>query len=300
VRRYALVDVAAFRNERLVTFGFSTVSAFTLRRPGRSMRWIRDGNGGWSTEREGRTIEGRKRYVEAIVRYLQGARVSEFVPADQIETVAPLDAPRRTIEVETSDGSHHAVAFGRRLAGRVYARARSDGPDAVSYERYALADTSILEIFDSTVDDLRDRRLLRVDTGRVRKLEVVTPNLRITLVRPGGEWGFPNPALGAVDQRKARRALDATAELEYDRVLDENGAARGSYGLSDPAIRITMYGNGGELLDELVCSPRAGETDGFAVSSRSSGVVGEAGRSGVEALVDAYRDLGESAGGSNE
>jgi hypothetical protein len=298
IRRYALADLADFRNRRLVSFGLSSVSSFTLYWPGRSLSWRRSDADGWVTYRDGYTIKGRRQYVEAVVRYIQGVRVSEFVPADQVETVAPLETPEPlSATVEIADGSSRTVTFGRRLETRLYAEALYAGPEGRSTSRVALVDTTVLQIFDSTVENMRERRLLEIDESRVQKLELVTPDLQVTLVRPGREWGFPNPSLGDVDPGRVKRALAAVGGLEYDIVLDEDGARAGQYGLSNPDIRFTLYDGAGGMVDELSLVHKPDNPDLYIATSRFSGVVATVGRNRVETFVESFTDLQGSTGG---
>jgi hypothetical protein len=297
IRRYASADLSDFRNQRLVSFGLSSVSSFTLYWPGRSLSWRRSETDDWVTYRGGDTIGGRRQYVEAVVRFIQGVRVSEFVPADQVETVSPLDtAEPLSATVEINDGSSRTVTFGRRLETRLYAKARYTGPDGDSSSRVVLIDPAVLQIFDSTVENMRERRLLKIDESRVQKLELVAPDLQVTLVRPGRQWGFPNPSLGEVDQGRVKRALAAAGGLEYDIVLDEDGARAGQYGLSNPDIRFTLYDGAGGLVDELALTVKPENPGLYVTTSRFSGVVATVGANRVETLVESFTNLEGSAG----
>ncbi len=119
IRRYALAEFAEFRNKRLVYFGLPTVTSFALHWPGRTMAWQRQDNETWVTSHDGNTIVGRTRYVEAVLRYLQGMRVSEFVPDNQLPEVRPFDTPARAITVNLIDGTTQTVNIGRRLESRL-------------------------------------------------------------------------------------------------------------------------------------------------------------------------------------
>ena len=85
------------------------------------MIWDRDDNGTWFTEHNGFAIEGRTQYVEAVLRYLQGLRVSEFVPDEQVRAIAPFSTPPRSITVNLANGGEQMVTVGRRLESRIYA-----------------------------------------------------------------------------------------------------------------------------------------------------------------------------------
>jgi hypothetical protein len=282
VRRYALTEPSDFRSKRLAIFQISSVTSFTLRWPDRTMTWRRAGDG-WSTEADGREIRGRKRYVEAILRRLRGVRALEFVPEAELSNVQPFDAPPRSISVTTDDGKEATVTVGRILEGRVYAGSRL--ADEVQH-RVVLTDTTLLQIFDSTVDDLRDRRLLRFDRARLGKITLESPDVNATLVRPGNEWGFPNPAAGRIDQTSVTKVLDAIANLEYARVIDEV-----SKPLSNPDLRLTIFDEDGERIDQLSGKASESTPSVYIVTSEFSRVVAEIPASELDEIKSRFENL---------
>jgi hypothetical protein len=291
IRRYALASQSEFRNNRLVSFGMSTVSGFTIRWPDRSLEWQRADSGGWITRTGSHAVTGRTQYVEAVLRYLQGVRVAEFVPSDQVPLVAPFESPVRSVNVTIEDGSTHVVTFGRRLETRLYAGARYTGADDKSIERVVLCDTTVLQIFESTLDNMRDRRLLRMNETQVHRFEIVSPEFNLTLVRPGNEWGYPNPSMGTPDPSKVSRAIAIAGELEYDRVIDEDSSAFVSYGLSNPAIRFTIYDAAGSSIDELVCGNSNEYPDFYITHSLSSAVVSVIEKEQINSFIERFKNL---------
>ena len=288
VRRYALGEPFTYRSSRLTDFELTSVREFVVSQAGSTMTWQRGGDGEWSTVVNGSEIRGRKSYVEEVIRRMRALRAAEFVPEAEVAAVRPFDASPRSLAVTLEHGEERRVRIGRRLEGRVYAgsRLRDDAE-----ERVVLTDTTVLDLFAQSVFDLRDRRLLKFDPQKLGKLELQSAEVSVTLVRPGKEWGFPNPAAGAPDQRLVRRALDALAELKYDGVLDEAPADAASYGLSNAEIRLTLYDESGERIDRLLCARKEDAEGGYVVTSDYSGVVAVVAGGDLEAAMAIFKDL---------
>jgi hypothetical protein len=285
VRRYSLGEPSGYRSQRLVEFDLASVASFAVRWPSHSLVCRRNPEaGGWEISSNGRAFPGSKRRVEEILRRLRGLRVQQFVPATEVPVVKPFDPLTGSVVVALDDGSESVVTVGRRLEGLVYVGAGAGG-------RVVLADTTVVVIFEATAIVLRDRRLLRFERGNITKVTVESDSVRVTLVRPGDEWAYPNPSMGRIDQRKVGRALTAISDLEYTVVVDENPDARRSYGLSKPDLRLTIFGADGAPLDWLDCKRRGSPPAVYVVTSRSAGVIAELEGDALDAVVDLFRSL---------
>lgn len=288
VRRYALAETSEFRSKRVVDFESRAVESFTLRWEDRSTTWHREGENDWSTEKDGRVIRGRNELIATVVRSLRGLRVREFVPEREIPLIQPFDAPERSVKIALAGGLEQTVRAGRRREAYVYALSRlRDDVD----ERVVLADSSLLTILRMTTSELRDRRLLRFDRANVRKITVESPDFRATLVRPGSEWTFPNPALDRPDQHDVRRVISDIAALEYSDVVDEDPGAAELYGLSNPDLSLTLFDEAGSPIDRLVCKLNSSDPSSFIATSRYAGLIAEVARQDLDALIDRIAKL---------
>ena len=285
VRRYSLGEPSGYRHQRVVEFDLASVTSFAVRWPSHSLVCRRTPEADeWEISSNGRAFRGSKRRVEEILRRLRGLRVRQFVPASEVPVVKPFDPLTGSVVVALDDGSEREVTVGRRLEGLVYVGVGAGG-------RVVLTDTTVVAIFESAPIVLRDRRLLHFERGNITKVTVESDSVRVTLVRPGREWGYPNPSMGRIDQRKVGRALTAISGLEYTVVLDENPDARRSYGLSNPDLRLTIFGADGAPLDWLDCKRRGSPPAVYIVTSRSAGVIAELEGDALDAVVDQFRNL---------
>jgi hypothetical protein len=288
VRRYSLVEVSRFRVNRLVEYTIESVKSVTVHRPDGTMTWRRDDGGDWATEVRGVRIRGNNGEVESVLKRLRGLRAAEFVPALEAPVIRPFDAPARSVEITLDGGVSQTVRFGRRMDDYVYASSRlADEFD----ERVVLTDTTALVVFHQTVDDLRDRRLLRFDRKSVGKVELVSPDIRVTLIRSGDGWGYPNPALGGIDRKQVIRLFGSMELLEYTRVVDEDPSRAQSYRLSKPDFELTIFDEAGSQIDRLVCTRSPGESSTYLANSGHADVVAEVAAEDLAALVEAFEDL---------
>lgn len=286
IRRYALGEPYTYRSSRLTEFDLESVKRFTVAWPDSEVTWVRDEGGGWSTTVAGHTIRGRKRDIEDKIRRARSLRVAEFVPVDQVAVVKPFDTPPRSFRVTLDDGGEQQVRFGRRLESRNYAGARLDGATG---ERVVLIDTTALELFATSVPELRDRRLLNCDLEQLGKLELMSPDVNVTLVRHGSDWSFPNPALEAPERQLVRRAILAVFDLQYGRVLDEDPSRSPSNGLSNPDIQLTIFDRGGRRIDQLSCTRAGGARDAYVASSGYAAVVAEINMRDLDAVLGIFK-----------
>jgi hypothetical protein len=288
VRRYSQGEPFTFRSDRLIDFDLDAVRELTVSWPDSATTWVRDADGEWSTVVDGNKIRGLEQILDEMVRRVRAIRAKEFVPESEIDVVQPFDSPPRYISVTVDDGSRRTIRLGRTLETRVYAGSR---PYDGAAERVVLTDTKVLDLFEQSVFDLRDRRLLRFDPKRLGKVVFESPEVSVTLVRPGNEWGFPNPAAGAPEQQRVQRVLSALAELEHGRVLDEAPGEGSSYGLSNAPIRLTIYDKDGEMIDRLLCTRDERTPGAFVATSNYSAVAAQLPEEDIETLIFGFKGL---------
>jgi hypothetical protein len=289
VRRYSMGDPSTFRNRKLTEFEIASVSNFTVMWPESSVTWRRDENKSWITETAGETIQGRTRRVEAMLRRIRGLRADEFVPLAEIPVVQPLQRERHSVSVVLNDGSRQDLAVGRRLESRVYAGSRFG--EETDY-RIVLTDTTVLDVFRQTLSELRDRRLVDFKGIRLGKIVLESPAFNLTLVRPGGEWGYLNPALGPVDQPLVGFALTALTNLEFTDVLEPDMTNIDAFGLSNGEIRITLFDEAGVEVVRLTAARAADAPGGgYAATSRHTNLITSVDGATLEELIGRFEEL---------
>lgn len=285
IRRYSLLDPSEFRNKRVVDFDLDNVEWFTVEAAARSTTWRRTLENEWTTANEGVTIAGRKTDVEGMLRRLRGLRVTAFVAAEELSGCGPRDGSTGTIRVVMAPGdSSWALFVGERQGDGICVRLSTE-------DRVVVTDTTLLKVFDETVFDLRNRRMVEFDREAVSKVTFEAPEFDVTLVRPGHEWGFPNPALGKLDQKEIKDLLVAIQKIEFESVVFEDTGKAPRFDLSKSDITITIFDDAGREVDKLVCRPSETKEGAYTATSRSSNLVAELAGDAVTDLVERFKNL---------
>jgi hypothetical protein len=177
-------------------------------------------------ETVGRTVEalGKLAYVQKI----------EPAPADREQF--GLGAKARTVRVSTGQAEPVELAIGGATptGGGKYLALASD-PNAVY-----VVDTAAATSLTPTLQQLRDKRLLRASTGGASELVVKKGGaLVVHATRGEGPWQLVEPESAAGDAEKIDRTLE---ELSLARASDWSpaDAKPEAYGLAAPALEVTV------------------------------------------------------------
>jgi len=267
VRRYALRPLFDYRYKRIFDVPVSDVRRLEIASKTRSMIWGTDKTGKWSTVQNGDTILGDTASLESIVHKLRGLRANDipFGVPDTIDSY--LAAEAGAISVGTRpDSAEVTLTFSAPHGQGCWV-----GSSANS--RVALVDTTILGVFAETIGTVRDRRILRCDFGGVEKITLEIPPLTVTLIRAGSKWTFANPEFRKLDDEPSRRLLSRIGAVKFDAVIDENLRERAGYGFERPVLRLTLFGPGDRVIDEVAVGKPAPDGSSRYVWSRSTGAL---------------------------
>lgn len=145
----------------------------------------------------------------------------------------PLPSPAATVPATAPAAEEIRVAFGRR-AGRTFGR--------IDEEPWLFrVEDSGLETLAAKLDNLRDRRVLPIERGRVRAIEIVSaaPTVRITL--GGGPYMLTAPQAGQADRAAVNALVDALKALQAQSFVDEGQyASLAGFGLENPATTYAL------------------------------------------------------------
>ena len=279
IRRYALRTLFEYRNKRILDAAVDDVRGVEIASPGESMAWRLDGRDGWFTVENGDTITGDSTAIEAVVRELRGLRALD-IPIDGAQKREEYLSPSAgSIALGLAPDSRTIrIRFGDRRDDRCYVESSAN-------ERVSQVDAAVLGLFDKTVNDLRDRRLLRYDERGLAKLTLETPEKTVTILVSGTGWTYANTGFGDIDEETAARLLARIKELKFERVIGSKIPAAGDHGFAKPFFRLVLLGVGDVVIDELtVGGPAPGERLRY-VTSRSApflAVIGTAPLSAIE------------------
>jgi len=257
VHHSSTLPVDAYRDHRVANFQLRDVDSYTVISDQHGMSWARHSRGWINTESMTDTIVGDSVGVESVLRRLRGLRVASFGAADDHEHqetgLIQLEGPVSKIKMRTP------------IADLSFARV-TDGQWRVSNSlsgRVVMINDDVSDLFAHTVTELRDRRLLQFDPAVTQRINFAAPTASGELVRMGGRWSFPNPALGRVD---AERVADFVRSLRALKWSEPGSDAARSTGRVE--YRIEILDGRGTMIDQLTAGPLDEST--LWVNSRSS------------------------------
>ena len=143
----------------------------------------------------------------------------------------------------TASGASHSLRIGRAtpVGGNVYVAA-DDGDEVAYVESYRL------NAFKHRLTDLRDRRVLALEAGAVKRLQLSWPEssgpFTLALERDAeAAWQLRQPIAGRADQQTVRELLSNLEYLQATDFLDTRTPAADE-ALRETAIEISFAGDG--------------------------------------------------------
>ena len=284
LRRYAVRDLFEFRDRRVFDLPVEDVIRVGITTGSRSLAWERDGTASWFTVQDGDTIRGDKTEVETIVRELRGLRANNILFGE--EAAAGFAATSGTISlILRPDSSKITVTFSDKNNNRCYVTTTDN-------DRVVLIEPEILHIFEKTVEDLRDRRLLSFDGERVFKLTVETPEKTLTILKTGSEWSFANPEFGVPHQEASRGLLSRIGNLKFSRAIKERLSSPRGFGFDKPSFRLTIFDVEGHVIDRLFVGEPFGDGTLRYATSLSTRMLAGMDAAAITGIGDDLQNLG--------
>ncbi len=281
--RAAALPVDAYRDQNIARFELVEVEAVVVRKKGvAAVEWRRRGENAWFTIVAGDTVAGDSVDVASYIRRFRGMRVGSFIDAD---TTGAFASPAGVVSLQRYPPAPTiTLRFVARGDGTFWNR--NDGNTRV----VAVAG-DVPAALDASVATLRDRRLLHFDPSRATRMTIVTPDTSAILIRAGGNWALPNPALGRVDRDSARDFVRALRALRFREALAIPPGA-----VDPPAFTLRIVDDHDVVLDELRARPSS-RTDGdWLVTSQSSKITTSLAASEIDAIVVRLRRLRSARG----
>ena len=196
-------------------------------------------------------LETVERALEALAKL---AWVQKIEPAPADREQFGLGAKARTLQASTGQGTPVQLSLGGATptGGGKYLALASD-PNAIY-----VVDTAAAASLAPTLQQLRDKRLLRAATGGASELVIKKDGaLLVRATRGEGPWQLAEPESAPADGDKIARTLE---ELGLARASDWSPAdvKPEAYGLAKPALEITVVTPAGK--EQLALASADGKT----------------------------------------
>jgi hypothetical protein len=243
------------------------VRALEVSGPEGSYALSRTEGGDWALTQPVATQAGRWS-VDALLGSLESLRM-DSVADESPKDLKPfgLDKPVRTVTLGLSDGTRKTLEIGAATADKKYNVRVSDRP------LVAVIPGAVVDELAKGMNELRARRLLEVATYDVSGFEAEAGGARRTYARSTtkdkdglevSKWRRTAPDAKDLETNKVQDALFAIGGVDVVEFADKP-AAPGTYGLDQPALKVTLRFDGGKapVTFELA------EKDGASYARRS-------------------------------
>jgi hypothetical protein len=198
-------------------------------------------------------VRADQQKVGDLLNGLSSLRVQEFVSDDPKEAhTYQLGEPQAEVTVWTGDKGQ-TLLIGRSPTNdttKVYAKLKS--ADAIF-----TIPANEAKKYELQVNDVRDTRVLTFAEGDVRLVEIQSAVGQISLARTGSLWNVVAPVSLPADNASVEDLLHRLSELTATQFVADVATDLAKYGLSSPAVTVTLRGEGTNVLSQLL----VGSTD---------------------------------------
>jgi hypothetical protein len=286
IRRYALRDVFTFRSKIVADFEEADLDAVEIAGSTSNMQWQQVEEGVWFTVVDGDTVSGDREGVSLLLSRLRTLRATDIRQANPELRQHYFDAPAGVVVLHLRDGGRRRLEF-------------SDSDSAYCYlsssaqpQRIVRVEAHMLDLFGYTLDDLRDRHVVRFNPETIAKIALQTEKLSVSIVKRGPQWTFTNPGFGDIDQAAVSVLLKELENLKFREIIEVRLGEPSRYGLDPAPYTLTLHGQDERAIDRVTAATIQSEGRvrfATSLSSQHLGLLDTEPLDEIEALFDDFR-----------
>jgi len=249
--------------KRAYSLQASDVVSFTLSHPARpgdpEIRFSKTG-GSWQIASPV-TTGADQSVVDGIVDQIAGAEIMETEPGtpDRLKAYG-LDPAQASLELQLANGQKHSLLVGTKSFNGNSIYAIVDGAKNVSLLPELLSTSTA-----RTLDTLRDRAVLHLDSSRVASFSIKSASGEIAAAKDNDHWKLTKPFDTPASQDAVTSMLQAVSGGTITSVASETADNLAHYGLATPAISFAATDSDGARFTLIV-----GKKDGDAYFARDT------------------------------
>lgn len=250
-------DVKPETFKRAYSLHASDVVSFTLSHPARpgdsALRFLKTGDA-WQIVSPVTTAADQS-VVDGIVDQIAGAEITQTEPGtpDRVKAYG-LDPAQSLLELQLSNGQKHTLLVGNKTFTGDSVYAIVDGAQNVSLLPELLSTSTA-----RTLDTLRDRAVLHLDSAQVASFSIKSASGEIAAAKNDDHWKLTKPFYTLASQDATTSLLQAVSDGTITSVASETPDNLSHYGLASPAISFSATDSKGGKFTLLV-----GKKDGDA------------------------------------
>ena len=191
-------------------------------------------NGNWIGKGIPDYVDIDQSRVWAILRTFINLKIDNFED-DEPENLGAygLDKPSAEIDI-FQDGKPIRVLFGNKKdSGDYFIKLGSDN------SVYSVSEFVLRQIPEG-VNDIRVRRVVKLDAEKVRGVEINRGDNKISILKEGNKWKLGGDNSKKVDESKVGELIADIGSLEVEEFVDDNPKGLSSYGLDKPETELTV------------------------------------------------------------
>jgi hypothetical protein len=235
------LGLTALRDKTLIAFKPAEVKTIKIKIGKAAVELVRTGIAAWQwAGRPDFKVRGDR--VEALLRDLESARISDFLARQPENLPAAGLAPRPQTEITlVTEKGQVSLQLGAKKDSGEYARTGPAAPVIV-------ANKNLGEDISKAVVSLEDRRLFAGALAEVHKVVWGLAAKQWTAVKEAQKWRLTGPEKATLEQPAIRMemALRSLQNLEADKLLSATGLSAGA-----EAYKIELFDVGGKPLFQL-------------------------------------------------
>lgn len=220
--------------KRAYSIQASDVLSFTLSHPSQPsapvIRFSKSG-GNWQIVAPVQTAADQS-VVDGIVDQIAGAEVMQTEPGtpDRLKAYG-LDPAQASLELQLANGQKHTLLVGTKSFTGDSVYAVVDGAQNVSLLPNLLSESTA-----RTIDTLRDRAVLHIDSGQLASFSIKSASGDLAAAKANDNWKLTKPLDAPASQDAVTVLLQAVGGGTIVSIASETPDNLGKYGLANPAI----------------------------------------------------------------
>ena len=198
-------------------------------------RWKLIKDGEWEIV-EPKKWEADQEKVENIVDQLSSLEAERVVEKEPKEIKKyGLDKPSAKISFQAGD-KHYELLIGKRspVSYQFYVK-RADSPVVYIVSGYTIDD------FKTKPEELRERKIIKVEKEKVKKLALISPERKIVLEKKNDKWEMTSPIKTKGDKWEIENLIDTIKDLKAKKFIEDEAKDLTPYGLDKPSLKVEMW-----------------------------------------------------------
>lgn len=250
----------------------NTFRELSLNSKGKKWKLVKDGEWEIVQPEKWEADQGKVESILEKLSDLVAERVVEKNPQD-IEKYG-LNKPSAEISFQAG-GKLYQLLVGKRspISYQFYVK-RSDSPVV-----YVLSGNT-LNKFTVNPEELREKRIIKVEKEEIRKIALVSPGRKIVLEKKGNEWQITFPVKTGGDRWEIEDMIDAIKNLKAKKFVEDKTKNLSSYGLDKPSLKVELWlgkdlsyksVSFGKTEDDIIYAVKSGRDEIYGVDRKLQG-----------------------------